>query len=218
MPNSSKSEFLTLQIQDQEIQRASNVYSRNPLEGISDKDIAIFSTIYSIILGVYISVFLFDIDDIFVVIIVTIITIILLFALGQNVLRRQRKKLKGYSGKYKHLKILYKQVQKFNLLLETIDGIHEAEVSSGVKTLKNKQEIMKALISVRADLICAFKLDKASRENTDFNINDFTVDLENFKLLDTSQETTEDSRLINEAFEIATSVQEEMNLIQSLSR
>ncbi|NES17709.1 MAG: hypothetical protein F6K41_01880 [Symploca sp. SIO3E6] len=115
---------------------------------------------------------------------------------------------------FKHLIKLDREIKNYNSLIEGVDALEEAGRSGGAKRLENKEKVIEALTVVRADLICALKIEKTFRENPNFSSSSFTVNLDPLEFLQFSEQAGEYGRLFNEALQIGISVQEEMQLLQ----
>ncbi|MDB9519683.1 hypothetical protein PN466_22325 [Roseofilum reptotaenium CS-1145] len=78
---------------------------------------------------------------------------------------------------------LYQQIQNYNSLLDAVDALDEAQRSGGTKRLKNKEQMMEAFKVMRADLICALRIEKIFRENPKLQSTDFNMNLEPLKIM-----------------------------------
>lgn len=117
-------------------------------------------------------------------------------------------------NRFKHFLKLYIQVLNFNSLIESAEALDEAGRSGGSNRLENRDKVIKALTSIRADLISALRIEKAFRENPNFSSSSFTPNLEPLQVLQLSEQSSEYGRLFNEALQIGMNVQEEMQTLQ----
>ncbi|WP_054465023.1 hypothetical protein [Planktothricoides sp. SR001] len=117
-------------------------------------------------------------------------------------------------NKFKHFLNLYRQFLNFNSLIESAEALDEAGRSGGSNRLENREKVIKALTSIRADLISALRIEKAFRENPNFSSSSFTPNLEPLQFLQLSEQSSEYGRLFNEALQIGMNVQEEMQTLQ----
>ncbi|MDJ1170469.1 hypothetical protein PMG71_13615 [Roseofilum sp. BLCC_M154] len=109
---------------------------------------------------------------------------------------------------------LNQHIKDYNSLIEGIDALDEAERSGGTKRLKNKERMMEAFKIMRADLICALRIEKTFRENPKLRSTDFNMNLEPLKIVQMSEEASQYGDLFGQALQIGMSVQEEMQALQ----
>ncbi|MBP0027501.1 hypothetical protein [Roseofilum sp. Guam] len=112
---------------------------------------------------------------------------------------------------------LYQNIQNYNSLLDAVDALDEAERSGGTKRLKNKEKMIEAFKIMRADLICALRIEKTFRENPQLRSTDFNMNLEPLKILQMSEEASQYGDLFAQALQIGMSVQQEMQALQKKS-
>ena len=143
--------------------------------------------------------------DLFVVLTVILIYFFLLYMVKSNF---------NQIRIFKHFINLYIQILNFNSLIESVEALDEAGRSGGSNRLENREEVIKALTSIRADLISALRIEKAFRENPNFSSSSFTPNLEPLQFLQLSEQSSEYGRLFNEALQIGMNVQEEMQTLQ----
>jgi hypothetical protein len=122
-------------------------------------------------------------------------------------------------GQMRHKKmiVLHKKIKYYNSLLEGIDALDEAERSGVTKRWENREQVMEALTIMRADLVCALRIEKTFRENMNLRSTDFHMNLEPLKNLQMTEQASEYARWFSQALEIGTSVQEEMQSLQRKS-
>lgn len=144
---------------------------------------------------------------IFYSIAITIIIMYICFNLLKKWWNKKRNKIK-------HFLNLYIQILNFNSLIESAEALDEAGRSGGSNRLENREKVIKALTSIRADLISALRIEKAFRENPNFSSSSFTPNLEPLQFLQLSEQSSEYGRLFNEALQIGMNVQEEMQTLQ----
>lgn len=140
-----------------------------------------------------------------------ITTTIIIIYIYFNIVKKWQNKRRN---KIKHFLNLYIQVLNFNSLIESAEALDEAGRSGGSNRLENREKVIKALTSIRADLISALRIEKAFRENPNFSSSSFTPNLEPLQFLQLSEQSSEYGRLFNEALQIGMNVQEEMQTLQ----
>lgn len=210
------SDILSLQIKIDEVLRASNLNKNQFNSLMNTKKIDRFSLyagvgFYVAIIAGFISALMSEANTIFITIIVLISLAIVPKWIVENKIIPHLDRFNQIS---KHFRKLYQEVVNFNSLIDGVDALDQAERSGGVKRLENKNKLIDALTVMRADLICALRIEKTFRENPNFNSSSFSVNLEPLKFLQISESANEYGKLFNEALQIAMSVQEEMQLLQ----
>lgn len=211
----SSSNILSLQIKIDEVLRASNL-NKMQFNSLTNIDFTRFPMYYFVGICVYViigflSALIFPNQLSVVIVIILISLAIVPRYIVENKIMPNFDRIKPKS---QHLRKLYREVVNFNSLIEGVDALDQAERSGGVKRLENKNKLIDALTVMRADLICALRIEKTFRENPNFNSSSFSINLEPLKFLQISESANEYGKLFNEALQIAMSVQEEMQLLQ----
>lgn len=112
------------------------------------------------------------------------------------------------------LGILLDEVDKFNKAAKQMDVVNQLESVGNKGVFKDKDKVIAALSSVRDDLIRALKTERILRENPEFNAAQLSVDLTALRALDVGEQTGEYRQIVSDVWEIALSVQEEMEKLQ----
>ncbi|BAY99047.1 hypothetical protein NIES37_30260 [Tolypothrix tenuis PCC 7101] len=110
---------------------------------------------------------------------------------------------------------LLKEVEKYNSLIKNITVIQELQNIGHNVSLDNKSNIIEAIKITRNDLIRALKTERILRENPSFKPEEFSINLDSIRALQTAEQADEYGRLFNDALQVAMSVQEEMKKLQS---
>jgi hypothetical protein len=113
------------------------------------------------------------------------------------------------------LGILLDEVDKFNKAAKQMDVVNQLESVGNKGVFKDKDKIIRALSSVREDLIRALKTERILRENPDFNAAQLSVDLTALRALDIGEQTGEYRQIVSDVWEIALSIQDEMEKLQN---
>ncbi len=119
-----------------------------------------------------------------------------------------------FTNSFKHLIKIYSEIENFNSLIEGMDALDQAGRSGGTKRIQNREQMIQALRVIRADLICALRIEKTFRENPKLRSTDFNMNLEPLKILQMSEEASQYGDLFGQALQIGMSVQEEMQALQ----
>lgn len=127
------------------------------------------------------------------------------------------KKFKDNSKK--SLVDLLEDVDRYNAVIKAIDINDQLESVGNVGiAVQDRDKVIEALKLTREDLVRALKTEKIIRENQRFiasNQEMFSSNLTAVKALQVSDRASEHGQLLNEALQIAISVQEEMRQLQN---
>ncbi|WP_445627027.1 hypothetical protein [Nostoc sp. DSM 114167] len=115
---------------------------------------------------------------------------------------------------YKLSKIA-EEVQKYNQLVQNITVIEQLQEIGHRVCLDDREKVIEAFQLTRDELIRALKTERILRENPDFNPEKFAINLSMIKTLQIREQASEYGQLLNEALQVAVSVQEEMIKLQS---
>jgi hypothetical protein len=115
-------------------------------------------------------------------------------------------------------KRLFEEVERFNKLVRAIHVSDEID-AAGVEGAKihDRETLLKSMAIARTDLLRALKIERVMRENADVASPDFqlfNVDLTQIAAMQIEDAASQHGRLMNEAFEIAQSVQVEVRKLQ----
>jgi hypothetical protein len=122
------------------------------------------------------------------------------------------------SQKHNHLIALMDDVDRYNAVIQSIhinDQI-EAAGNPGVK-LQDRERVIEALQLTREDITRALKTERILRDNQQFmklNPELFANNLNALAALQVGSQASEYGRLLNEAFQIGLSIQDEMKQLQ----
>ena len=124
--------------------------------------------------------------------------------------------------KHRHLISLMEDVDRYNAVIQSIDINDQIEAAGnpGVR-LQQRERVIQALELTREDLIRALKTEKILRKNEHFiklNPELFANNLNALAAMQVGEKASEYGRLLNEAFEIGLSIQDEMKRLQGNSR
>ncbi|MGK7887843.1 MAG: hypothetical protein AB4042_00815 [Leptolyngbyaceae cyanobacterium] len=220
------SDFLSLQISIDEVTRACNLdktsltYITRPRNKVEEFLALGFSgSIFAGIVPVLIAAFGFNRSSLILLVLSILCATILYFITMAFLFRVNEKSVQGREKMFKHVIRLKQAVQNFNSLLEGIAALDEAQRSGSRNRLQSREKLMDLLTVVRADLLCAFKIDKVFRENpnlstSSFSANSFPLELDPLKLTQLSEESSDYGRLFDEALQLGLSVQEEVQRLQ----
>jgi hypothetical protein len=123
------------------------------------------------------------------------------------------------SHQHKHLINLFDDVDRYNGIIKAIeinDQIEDAG-NSQVK-ISDRAKVIQALQLIREDLVRALKTERILRTNQKFvatNSELFATNLKTLNALQISDRASEQSRLLNEALQVALGVQAEMKKLQN---
>lgn len=120
--------------------------------------------------------------------------------------------------KHRHLISIMEDVDRYNAVIQSIDINDQIEAAGnpGVR-LQQRDRVVEALELTREDLIRALKTEKILRENEHFmklNPELFANNLNALAALQVGEQASEYGRLLNEAFQIGLSIQDEMKQLQ----
>lgn len=123
------------------------------------------------------------------------------------------------SRNYRHFVSIIEDVDRYNSVIQSIDINDQIEAAGnpGVK-LQQRERVIQALQLTREDLIRALKTDRILRENEHFiklNPELFANNLNALAALQVGEQASEYGRLLNEAFQIGMSIQDEMKIWQN---
>ncbi|HAZ44790.1 MAG TPA: hypothetical protein DDW76_05120 [Cyanobacteria bacterium UBA11369] len=123
------------------------------------------------------------------------------------------------SQKHRHFIGIIEDVERFNAVIQSIDINDQIEAAGnpGVR-LQQRERVIQALKLTREDLIRALKTERILRENEHFiklNPELFANNLNALAALQVGEKASEYGRLLNEAFEIGMSIQDEMRQLQN---
>lgn len=126
------------------------------------------------------------------------------------------KKFKDHSKK--SLVDLLEDVDRYNAVIKAIDINDQLESVGNIGVgVQDREKVIEALKLTREDLVRALKTEKIIRENQRFiasNQEMFSSNLTAVKALQVSDRASEHGQLLNEALQIALSVQAEMRQLQ----
>ena len=120
--------------------------------------------------------------------------------------------------KNRHFVSLLEDVDRYNKTIKSIDITDQLEAAGnpGVQ-LKDRARVIEALKLTREDLIRALKTERILRENQRFiriNPDLFATNINALAALQVDEKASEYGRILNEAFEIGMSIQDEMKQLQ----
>lgn len=123
------------------------------------------------------------------------------------------------SKTHRHFISIIEDVERFNAVIQSIDINDQIEAAGnpGVR-LQQRDRVIQALDLTREDLIRALKTERILRENQHFiklNPELFANNLNALAALQVGEQASEYGRLLNEAFEIGMSIQDEMKQLQN---
>jgi len=128
----------------------------------------------------------------------------------------------------KALSSLLDEVERYNAVIKAIQindqleetGIAPTSLSDREALLlsADRQKVIQALTLIKEDLVRALRAERVLRENQSFLISNPELLITNLRTLQSLQlndQASEYSRILNEALQIATSVQQEMTKLQN---
>lgn len=221
----SKGNFLSLQISQEEILQAAHLTNESfkAIQAVYHPHYAfnLFSgcILISVVPSIFLSFVFVALGALFIPsrssdelnIAITLISVFLTITIAWTVYFFVEKTSKK---PWKKFMTLYQQVQNYNSLLDAVDALDEAQRSGGTKRLNNKEQMIEAFTIMRADLICALRIEKTFRENPQLRSTDFHMNLEPLKILQISEEASQYGDLFGQALQIGMSVQQEMQALQ----
>ncbi len=127
-----------------------------------------------------------------------------------------------YSSPAQMQKRLYEEVTRFNRLVRAIHVSDEID-AAGVPgaRIQDRDALLKSMAVARTDLMRALKLERIMREHADVSSVEFqlfNVELTQAAAMEVEDAATQQSKLMNEAFQIARSVQIEVHKLQTQDR
>jgi len=119
-------------------------------------------------------------------------------------------------------KRLYEEVERFNKLVRALNVSDEID-AAGVQGAKiqDRETLLKSMAIARGDLIRALKIERVMRENADVSgieFQAFNVDLTQIAAMQIQDAASQHGKLLNEAFQIAQTVQVEVRKLQEQDR
>ncbi len=117
---------------------------------------------------------------------------------------------------------LFGEVQRFNKLVRAIH-VSDAIDAAGVpgSKIQDRESVLRSMATARTDLIRALKLERIMRENADISNTEFQlfeIDLTHLAAMQVEDAATQQGKLMNEAFQIARTVQMEVRKLQTHDR
>jgi hypothetical protein len=120
--------------------------------------------------------------------------------------------------KFKSLRRLIKEVDRYNAVIRAVDINDRLEEAGNQGVgLSNREKVVRALEVMKVDLVRALKTERILRENKRFiakNPQLFSINLTALTALQVSDRASEYGRVLDRALEIAVGVQEEMRRLQ----
>jgi hypothetical protein len=114
---------------------------------------------------------------------------------------------------------LLDEVDRYNAVIKAIHINDQLEAAGTTEmSLSDRQKVIEALTLTREDLLKALRAERILRDNKNFLISNPELLATNLRTLQTLQvhdRASEYGRLLNEALQIATGVQEEMAKLQN---
>ena len=113
---------------------------------------------------------------------------------------------------------LLDEVDRYNAVIKAIHINDQLEAAGTTKILSERHKVIEALTLVKEDLVTALRAEKILRENRTFLISNpelLATNLRTVQTLQVNDRASEYGRLLNEALQIATGVQEEMAKLQN---
>jgi hypothetical protein len=113
---------------------------------------------------------------------------------------------------------LLDEVDRYNAVIKAIHINDQLEAAGTTKILSERHKVVEALTLVKEDLVRALRAEKILRENRTFLISNpelLATNLRTVQTLQVNDRASEYGRLLNEALQIATGVQEEMAKLQN---
>lgn len=126
------------------------------------------------------------------------------------------------SKKYRHLISIMEDFDRYNVVIQSIDINDQIEAAGnpGVR-LQDRARVIQALKLTREDITRALKTERVLRENEHFiklNPDLFANNLTALAALQVGEQASEYGRILNEAFEIGLSIQDELKQLQNHHR
>lgn len=122
------------------------------------------------------------------------------------------------SYRHPHWVNLLDDVERYNAIIKAIDINDSIEAAGNTKVrISHREKVIEALKLIREDLVRALKTERILREHHKFLESNSDLFATNFKALTSlqiSDRASDQSRLLNEALQIAVGVQEEMKQLQ----
>ena len=112
---------------------------------------------------------------------------------------------------------LLDEVDRYNAVIKAIHINDQLEAVGTTQILNERHKVVEALTLVKEDLVKALRAEKILRENQTFLISNpelLATNLRTVQTLQVNDRASEYGRLLNEALQIATGVQEEMAKLQ----
>lgn len=127
---------------------------------------------------------------------------------------RNRTKKKLSMIKPNYLGIVLDEVDQYNKVVESLIITDQLEKAGNKGILRDKDKVIKAVQEVKAELIRALKTEKILRDNPGYSPDKIVMDFSALRALDVSN-LGEYTKVINDSWEIALRVQDEMNKLRS---
>jgi hypothetical protein len=114
---------------------------------------------------------------------------------------------------------LFDEVDRYNAVIRAIHINDQLEAAGTTEmSLSDRQKVLEALSLTREDLVKAIRAEKILRENQSFLVSNpelLATNLRTLQTLQVNDRASEYGRLLNEALQIATGVQEELTKLQN---
>lgn len=148
-----------------------------------------------------------------------LIVICLLTQISSYGLRRNILKVLFFKKPSKHIVNILKEVERYNAIVKAIDIKDRLEEAGNPGIgLSNRKQVIEALKITRSDLVRGLKTERILRENKSFierNTEMFANNLVALTALQIRDQASEHGQIIDEALQIAVSVQREMRKLES---
>jgi len=114
---------------------------------------------------------------------------------------------------------LLDEVDRYNVVIKAIHINDQLEAAGTRETsLSDRQKVIEALTLTKEDLVRALRAERVLRENQSFLVGNpelLATNLRTLQTLQVNDRASEYGRLLNEALQIASGVQEEMTKLQN---
>ncbi|WP_226574135.1 hypothetical protein [Microseira wollei] len=148
-----------------------------------------------------------------------LIVISLLSKLNSSGVERNMLKILLTKKPSEHLVNILKEVERYNAIVKAIDIKDRLEEAGNPAIgLSNRKQVIEALEITRSDLVRGLKTERILRENKSFiesNPEMFANNLIALTALQVSDQASEHGQILDEALQIAVSVQREMRKLES---
>jgi hypothetical protein len=110
------------------------------------------------------------------------------------------------------LGMLLDEVEKYNRVIEEMNVVDDLEKAGNPVKIQDRHTVLSTLRQIRADILTALKTERVFRENPDFAMSDFSLNLSSLQTLELTEQAQQYEQFVNDALEIGLRVHEDLRV------